>query len=474
MSIWSRLIGNKNIVASHRVANNEITSKSYDASRYAIIDIEIGVKDHKIHDIGALRHDGATYHKTSKQELLDFLGNVDYVCGHNIIHHDAKYLFAEETYPWLLVDTLYVSPLLFPERPYHRLVKDDKLISDQMNNPVNDCEKAKDLLFDEIARWNSLPDGKRRIFASLLKGQKEFDGFLRMVGVQHVTTELPKLIRSLYEGKICQHADIEMLIKQNPCELAYALALIDTTDYRSITPGWVLFQYPAVEFVMKLLRHTICAQSCSYCDTQLNVHYNLKVFFGYDQFRTYEGEPLQEQAAQAAVKGKSLLAIFPTGGGKSLTFQLPAFMEGRSIHGLTVVISPLQSLMKDQVDNLADRGITDAVTINGLLDPITRALAIQRVQEGEASLLYIAPEMLRSKTIERILMARHVVRFVIDEAHCFSAWGQDFRVDYLYIGKFIREYQQKKKCKTPIPVSCFTATAKQKVVQDICDYLSKH
>ena len=82
-----------------------------------------------------------------------------------------------------------------------------------------------------------------------------------------------------------------------------------------------------------------------------------------------------------------------------------------------MIIAPLQSLMKDQVDNLAERGITDAVTINGLLDPISRSLAIQRVLDGEASLLYIAPESLRSKTIEKILLARHVVRFVIDEAH---------------------------------------------------------
>ena len=81
--------------------------------------------------------------------------------------------------------------------------------------------------------------------------------------------------------------------------------------------------------------------------------------------------------------------------------------------------------------------------------------------------------MLRSKTIEKLLISRHVVRFVIDEAHCFSSWGQDFRVDYLYIGKFIRKYQEKKKCKTPIPVSCFTATAKQKVIQDICDYFKQ-
>lgn len=113
------------------------------------------------------------------------------------------------------------------------------------------------------------------------------------------------------------------------------------------------------------------------------------------------------------------------------------------------------------------------MTINGLLDPISRSLAIERVQSGDASLLYISPEMLRSKTIEKILMARHVVRFVIDEAHCFSAWGQDFRVDYLYIGRFIKEYQERKGGGTRIPVSCFTATAKQKVVQDICDYF-KH
>ena len=78
--------------------------------------------------------------------------------------------------------------------------------------------------------------------------------------------------------------------------------------------------------------------------------------------------------------------------------------------------------------------------------------------------------MLRSKTIERLLMGRHVVRFVIDEAHCFSAWGHDFRVDYLYIGDFIRQLQEKKQSEQSIPVSCFTATAKQKVISDICDY----
>ena len=474
MSIWTRILGIRDTEEANKVADEEVVAVTYDPSRYAVVDVETGLKDRKIHDIGSLRYDGATFHKSSKEEWLAFIDGVDYICGHNIIHHDAKFLFGDEPCRWRLVDTLYMSPLLFPERPYHRLVKDDKLVSEQMNNPVNDCEKAKDLLFDEVASWKALPEGKRTVFASLLKGWKEFEGFLSLVNAGFADTKgLAEKIRQLYRGKICQHADLEMLVDRYPCELAYALALVDTTDSRSITPGWVLHNFPEVEFVMTLLRNRRCKEGCDFCNTQLDVLHNLKTFFGYDQFRTYEGEPLQERAAQAAVSGKSLLAIFPTGGGKSLTFQLPALMEGRSVHGLTVVISPLQSLMKDQVDNLADRGITDAVTINGLLDPITRALSIQRVQDGEASLLYIAPEMLRSKTIERILMARHVVRFVIDEAHCFSSWGQDFRVDYLYIGKFIKEYQEKKKCKNPIAVSCFTATAKQKVVQDICDYFKQ-
>lgn len=456
--------------------------------KYAIVDVEISLKDNKIHDIGAIRYDGAVYHNTSKKGLYDFLSGIDIICGHNIVHHDAKYLFdsslsTEENNSNIydittnfnsltFVDTLYISPLLFPERPYHRLLKDDKLMTDQINNPVNDCEKAKDLLFEEISCWGSLPEYKKIIFATLLWGKSEFQGFLDVVAACTCNNVSGYIIEN-YSGKICTNADISILIERYPCELAYALALIDTTDYRSVTPGWVLRNFPAVEHVMKILRHTRCESGCNYCNAQLDVLHNLKVFFGYDKFRTYEGEPLQEMAARAAVDGKSLLAIFPTGGGKSLTFQLPALMEGRSVHGLTVVISPLQSLMKDQVDNLADRGITDAVTINGLLDPISRALSIQRVHDGEASLLYISPEMLRSKTIEKILLSRHVVRFVIDEAHCFSSWGQDFRVDYLYIGKFIREYQKKKGIGTFIPVSCFTATAKQKVVQDICDYFKQ-
>ena len=318
MSIFSLLFGQK---------ENDTTPQRRDADNYAIVDAEVSLKDNRVHDIGAWRHDGAVFHKASKTELTDFLQGVDFVCGHNIVHHDAKHLFPNGKYRWVLVDTLYMSPLLFPERPYHKLVKDDKLITDQLNNPVNDCEKARELLLDEIAKWNELPQQRQEIFTLLLSGKEEFDGFLQMTGAwesyngdgsatanatgyKRSTAEsangqrLAYLIRSEYEGRICANADITAIATQHPCALAYALALVDTTDYRSVTPSWVLYNFPEVEFVIDQLRHRRCTEGCGYCKQAFDIHVNLKKFFGYDAFRTYDGEPLQENAVRAAADGK--------------------------------------------------------------------------------------------------------------------------------------------------------------------------
>lgn len=434
------------------------------------VDTEVSLQDGKACDYGAVREDGAVLHTRSREEYLAFVAPCDVVCGHNVIGFDLKHTPIDGNH--IFVDTLYLSPLLFPGRPYHRLVKDDKLQVDEFNNPANDAMKARDLFFDEVAAWQRLPQGCRSTYRSLLSAVPEFEGFFAYIGSGEPPAEghsLVEAIRREYAGRICGQANLASVVKHYPVELAYALAIIGADDGMSITPAWVMRNYPKVASVLNYLRNTPCG-TCAYCRNQLDAHRGLRDFFGYDEFRLFDGADLQRQAVEAAIRGDSLLCIFPTGGGKSLTFQLPALMAGRNTHGLTVVVSPLQSLMKDQVDNLAERGVADAVTINGLLDPIERAAAVQQVAEGSANLLYIAPEMLRSKTVERLLLGRNVVRFVIDEAHCFSAWGQDFRPDYLYIGDFIRRLQEQKRLQQPIAVSCFTATAKRKVVSDICDY----
>ena len=438
-------------------------------------DTEIRVSDNKIMDIGAIRNDNAILRTGSVSEFYMFVKNAEYLCGHNIIHHDMKHLtpYLPALAKCKKIDTLYLSPLLFPKRPYHKLLKDDKLLVDEFNNPVNDSEKAKILFFDEINAFKSLSINKKKIFCALLYRFEEFQGFFEYVEFKPFHYDLVQLIRSEFSGKICENTRIDLLIKQYPIELAYSLALIGSADHLSLTPPWLLHHYPKIENVIKFLCNTPCAEKCQYCLNALDIHKWLKHYFRHPSFRKFTGDEvsLQEVAAQAAIDGKSLLAIFPTGGGKSITFQLPALMSGKTAHGLTVVIAPLQSLMKDQVDNLKEKGIDCAVTINGMLNPIERKEAFESVQNGQASLLYISPEQLRSKTITKLLKSRNIVRFVIDEAHCFSAWGQDFRVDYLYIGDFIKKLQKAKETdKQPIPISCFTATAKQKVISDICEY----
>ena len=375
----------------------------------AFIDTEVNTQTKKVEDYGAVREDGALLHTSSKADFDAFVSGCDAVCGHNIIGHDLKYTSLRGN-P-IIIDTLFLSPLLFPKRPYHHLVKDDKLQVEELNNPVNDSMKARDLLNDEVAAWNQLSDYRKEIYYQLLHETTEFEGFFKYIGYSaanrvsfwnrllNAQPNWAELILNEYEGKVCSHADFSMIARQYPIELAYSLAVIGADDIFSITPAWVLRNYPQVVNVMNLLCNTSCGD-CAYCHQRLDAYYGLKEFFGYDEFRTFDGVPMQQQAVESAIRGESLLTIFPTGGGKSLTFQLPALMAGRNTHGLTVVISPLQSLMKDQVDNLAARGISEAVTINGLLDPIERATAIQQVAEGTANLLYIAPEMLRSKTIE--------------------------------------------------------------------------
>lgn len=444
----------------------------------AFIDTEIELKSLRILDIGSIKSDGSHFHKNSVTDFIRFLKGIQFICGHNIFNHDIKYIGKALIDAGIdtsnIIDTLFLSPLLFPTKPYHALVKDDKLQLEDANNPLNDSIKAKDLFNDEIAAFKQTDETLKQIFYLLLHDKTEFCSFFNFVGYKNESQDVERLVRQKFENEICKNVDLAQIISEHPIELAYALSLVSSfiehKKIHSITPRWVLKNYPEVERIMFRLRNKPCVNGCEYCNNALNIHKGLKRFFGFDSFRTYGGEPLQEKAIKAAVDSKSILAVFPTGGGKSITFQVPALMSGEASKGLTVVISPLQSLMKDQVDNLEKIGITEAVTINGLLDPIERAKSFERVEDGSATILYISPESLRSKIIERLILGRKIARFVIDEAHCFSSWGQDFRVDYLYIGDFIKQLQEKKNLEDGIPVSCFTATAKQKVIEDIREY----
>lgn len=445
----------------------------------AFFDLELNTAGTQLRDMGCVLSDGSGFHKNQPNEFEKFIECSAFICGHNIIAHDLAFLqkhFGNAAWGMdKAIDTLTLSPLLFPKQPYHHLLKDDKLQTEERNNPLNDAQKARDLFYDEVAAFQVLDDDFKAILYGLLHDQSGFDNFFRYLKYTSFTgkEQLQACISKRFQHTICSESDLESFIQETPLALAYTLALINCDDRFSITPPWILKNYPDVERLLFLMRNNPCVQGCDYCRQAHDPVLALKKHFGFPGFRKYGDEPLQEDAVRAAIQGESILAVFPTGGGKSITFQVPALMSGENAKALTVVIAPLQSLMKDQVDNLEKKGITEAVTINGLLNPVERGKAIERIENGYASLLYISPESLRSVTIERLLLKRKIARFVIDEAHCFSSWGQDFRVDYLYIGDFINNLQQKKGLDHTIPVSCFTATAKQKVIEDIRLYFKE-
>ncbi|HZC35270.1 MAG TPA: RecQ family ATP-dependent DNA helicase, partial [Chthoniobacterales bacterium] len=180
----------------------------------------------------------------------------------------------------------------------------------------------------------------------------------------------------------------------------------------------------------------------------------LEHYFGFREFREPQGEVISE-----ILSGNDVFVVMPTGGGKSLCYQLPAVL----MDGVTIVVSPLVSLMKDQVDALVARAIS-ATLINSTISGPEQQDRIRRMRTGEYRIVYIAPERFRSRSFLQALGQVTIALFAIDEAHCISQWGHDFRPDYFRLGKVLDELGRPQ-------VAAFTATATPEVRADIVDRL---
>ena len=463
-------------------------------SRCFSIDLEVSPSTDEIHALAGVRYDTeATYHSSQTGPnlrahllALDTLAEgADFLIGHNLIKFDLPYLRAAKPDLRLLklpvIDTLWLNPLAFPRFPYHHLVKhyrEGPLKRHTRNDPELDARLAlkafqnqQEALLDAepslLAAWHWLCAGPGdpgfSIFFEALRGSP-----------RPSEEEGRSAVEERLKGAACvtQTRRVTESDTKHSWSLAYALAWLSVSDGKSVMPPWVRHQFPQAGKLVRLLRDTACADSaCRWCRRRHDARRELKRFFDFDGYRPEPpdelGRPLQQVIVEAAMAGEHVLGILPTGTGKSICYQVPALSRYDKTGALTVVISPLVALMADQVTGLEAKGITSCVAISGMLSMPERADALERLRLGDAAIVLCSPEQLRSVSLRRALDQREIGAWVLDEAHCLSKWGHDFRPDYRYVGRFIRERAEDG---TTPPVLCLTATAKPDVKSEIVDY----
>ncbi|MCY4275035.1 MAG: RecQ family ATP-dependent DNA helicase [Gammaproteobacteria bacterium] len=470
------------------------SSKNF-AHRCIAIDLEVHKKTNQILSIGAYRPESeSTLFLAGKQiskgliELDRFASGTEFLLGHNLILFDHKYLQAFAPNLDLLqrpcIDTLWLNPLAFPKNPYHKLIKhyqDPIILGDQCNDPVQDARLTVQILFDQQDSFqNTTERDLLDIFHGLTSSDpngKGFDAFLKFVRNDSIPSieSTKRTITNWLSTKGClTHCEgILDNLQTSNWALAYALAWISVAGGNSVIPSWVFYNHPETVSIIRKLRDIACNDpKCVWCQKFHNPKKELKRWFGFDNFRSepiepQSGRPMQEVIVESSMSAKHALGILPTGTGKSLCYQLPGLSRYFKTGALTVVISPLVALMADQVDGMEKNGITCAATINGMLSYPERSETLDLVRLGDVGILIISPEQLRNRTVRKTLRQRQIGTWVIDEAHCLSKWGHDFRPDYRYLARFIEETSDGRE---PAPILALTATAKPEVKGDLAQH----
>ena len=474
-------------------------------SRCLSLDLEVFKNTGCIHALAGVRPDTGKRHLcsntgdnlTRELAVLDSLAEgADFVLGHNLIKFDLQCLRAANPRLRLLdlpaVDTLWLNPLAFPARPYHSLVKhykDGALKRQTRNDPELDACLALEAFKNQqeallqadpilLTAWHWLcgsPDGPGfNLVFEVLRGLP-----------RPSAREARKAIGTCLGGVTCQTHALQAVeaSEGHGWPLAYVLAWLSVAPGladgesspetgNSVMPPWVRHQFPEAGRLIRRLRDRACRdEGCGWCRERHDARRELKRFFGFDGFRPepadQEGRSLQQAIVEAAMEGRHVLGVLPTGTGKSLCYQIPALSRFDKTGAVTVVVSPLVALMADQVAGLEKHDILSCVTVNGLLSMPERSAALERLRLGDAAIVLISPEQLRSVSFRRALDQREIGAWVLDEAHCLSKWGHDFRPDYRYVGRFIRERAEGGEIP---PVLCLTATAKPGIKAEIVDH----
>lgn len=461
-----------------------------------LFDIEVNEKG-EVYSLGAsldnkefLSSSGKQLTQKTLEEFNQFGAPAEYILGHNILNHDLPILL--NLHPDLpvfqkkAIDTLYLSPLAYPANPYHRLVKDYAIVRDSINNPVQDAKLAGKVFCEQ---WEALIEQLHNkseapiYYRGFLNKDKKLSGTAEALGHMGISLltgdDLHESFGWFAKNYCCSTAIDNLIFELHDSTfpypvIAYIAAWLTVAGGNSVLPPWVRHQFPHISTLLHRLREKSCDDpNCNYCKEHHDPRYFLQSYFGFEDFRptpqTEAGQSLQGEVVKKSSQNKTIFATLPTGGGKSLCYMLPGLMRYQRRNLLTIVISPLQALMKDQVDSFSKlTGTKIATALYGMLTMPERGEVLESIRLGTAGILYVSPEQLRNNSFIKTISQREIGAWVFDEAHCLSKWGHDFRPDYIYAIRFIREFAGQEKTAIP-PVQCFTATAKKDVKSEIID-----
>ena len=461
--------------------------------RCVAVDLEVNPGTDRLFAIAAVRAGAEEALVCQKRGKLDraldtleaAIDDHDHMVGHNILDFDIPHLVARRPRLAKLseraIDTLWLNPLAFPANPYHHLVKhyqDGRLLAGHVSDPELDARLALEVLENQLEAFAAIEADALAAYhflATRMEASGGFDAVFRHLRGAEAPQRADALaaIGRLLERRACAlRTEQQMARLKDPRQcwpMAFALGWISVAGGNSVMPPWVRMRLPEAAGIVRRLRDANCGDpACGWCREHNDPKRALERWFGFAGFREKpadeDGRPLQERIVEEAMQGGSVLGILPTGTGKSICYQIPALSAFDKTGALAVVISPLVALMADQIEGMRRQGVSSAVTVNGMLSMPERKDALERVRLGDAAMLLISPEQLRSPSVRTALGQREVGLWVIDEAHCISKWGHDFRPDYRYVGRFIREFSGDR---DPAPLMCLTATAKPDVVRDI-------
>lgn len=392
------------------------------------------------------RFDGQQFEQ-QRQLAAQYLARAAALGGHNLVEFDLPALDkllhgsggnAEILAAWRekAVDTLYWTTLLMPHQPRYALAKLYRADTGH-NNPVQDCVESRALWQSCCSSWQGLPEGLQALFVRLLPVVRWFPE----------AAGLPFDERQLYEqlpaagnrGDLC--ARVAAAVAETPSWRHFALAVLvhwlrHFERPQARRPVW-LNKHPQHGARFREAEEAFFRWG-EWDEASLNQACR-EIFSGLADFQGLRAGQLS--IAQGILANRDMpLGILPTGGGKSLAFQLPALLLSKYRRGLTVVVSPLKALIIDQVDNLRANAGIYAERVAGLVSGQTETVQrdiLEGVWRGSIDVLYLSPERLRSRSIRVLLKNRPPALWVLDEAHTLSQWGTDFRPDFLRIAEHI-------------------------------------